>query len=280
MIKMYFEVIAENGVNKIVYRLTPNASASDAFVTSSVFMVDQDAALIDLVPEGTTTQGLMANLVPAPGASMKLVDKFGYERMFGNVAKDDKLVVTAEDGETTKTYYLQILGVESSILAYVLSDVYYVDQVEYFIRAIVSETTEVSEFIANLIPAPGASVKVMDSEGNENTGTLHEGDLLMVTASDGVTVVTYSIVFPTGFNNLDKNRILVYPNPASDRVTISGLERGDRIKVNNILGVLILDRTAVQDMEVIPMGGQRNGVYFITVTNSDKVIGRYKLILK
>ncbi len=75
----------------------------------------------------------MNNLVPAPGATMKLFDKLGYDRMFGRVMKDDKLVVTASDEVTTKAYYLQMLGDVSYSLAYVLSDVYTVNQVDYFI---------------------------------------------------------------------------------------------------------------------------------------------------
>ena len=86
--------------------------------------------------------------------------------------KDDKLVVTAQDEVTTRTYYLQMLGDVSYSLAYVLSDVYTVNQIDYTIWGYFDETTTVADFIANLTPAPGASVKVTDADGVENTGTL------------------------------------------------------------------------------------------------------------
>jgi hypothetical protein len=278
--QMFFEVVAEDGVTKIVYQLTPNAMETDAFVTSSVFEVDQEASLINLVPDGTAASGFLANLVPAPGATMQLIDKLGYERMFGNVVKDDKLVVTAQDGVTTKTYYLQMLGDISYSLAYVLSNVYAVDQVIYSIAGAFDETTSVADFIANLTPAPGASVMVTDADGVENTGTLVKGDKLVVTSGNGANIVNYSIDFPTGIDNQNQNSINIYPNPASDRVTISGLMSGNRIKVNNIMGVLVLDKTAQLDKEVISLQGQRYGIYFITVSNADGIVGRYKLILK
>jgi len=277
--KMYFEVIAQSRRNKVVYQLTPNATSSDAFVTSNVFIVDQETSLIDLVPDGTTTLGLLSNLIPAPGATLRIIDKLGYDRMFGNVVKDDKLVVTSEDSTTTKTYYLQMLGNANSV-AYVLSEVYTVDQLSYSISGDITPTTEVSDFIDNLLPAPGASVKVTDANGVENTGTLHVGDLLVVTAGDGVTQVTYTIGILTSVDDPDRAAVKVYPNPATDKFSISGLQHGDRIRVNNVLGALVLDRNAQQDIEVIQMRGQRNGMYFITVSNNDKVIGRYKLILK
>ncbi len=278
--KMYFEVVAEDRVTKIVYQLVPNAMETDAFVTSSVFEVDQEASLINLVPDGTAASGFLANLVPAPGATMKLIDKLGYERMFGNVVKDDKLVVTAQDGVTIKTYYLQMLGDISYSLAYVLSDVYTVNQLTYGIWGYFDESTTVADFIANLTLAPGASVKVTNADGVENTGTLVIGDKLVVTSGNGANIVTYSIDFPTGIDNQNKNSISIYPNPTSDRITISGLMSGNRIKVNNIMGVLVLDRTAQLDKEVISLQGQRYGIYFITVSNADGIVGRYKLILK
>jgi hypothetical protein len=277
---IFFEVIAENGINKIVYQLTPNALESDAFVTSSVFDVDQEASLINLVPNGTSAIGFLAYLVPSPGATLQIIDKLGYERMFGTVVKDDKLVVTAMDEVTTKTYYLQMLGDVSYSLAYVLSDAYAVNQVTYGIWGWFDETTTVAAFIANLTPAPGASIMVTDADGVENTGTLAMGDKLVVTSGNGLNIVNYSIDFPTGIKNQNQNSINIYPNPTSDRVTISGLMSGNRIRVNNIMGVVVLDRTAQLDKEVISLQGQRYGIYFVTVSNADGIVGRYKLILK
>jgi hypothetical protein len=211
---------------------------------------------------------------------MQLIDKLGYERMFGRVIKDDKLVVTALDTVTTKTYYLQMLGDVSYSLAYVLSDVYVVNQIEYTIWGYFDETTTVADFIANLIPATGASVMVTDADGVENTGTLAMGDKVVVTSGNGANIVNYNISFPTGINNQNQNSINVYPNPTSDRVTISGLMSGNRIRVNNIMGVVVLDKTAQMDKETISLQGQRYGIYFITVSNADGVVGHYKLILK
>jgi nitrous oxidase accessory protein NosD len=72
--------------------------------------------------------------------------------------------------------------------------------------------------------------------------------------------------------------IRIYPNPSQGMVEISGLEAGNRIKVYNTLGALVLETPAMQSREVISLDNQSSGIYYIVISNSDSVIGRYKLI--
>jgi hypothetical protein len=276
---MFFEVVAEDGVTKIVYQLTPTME-SEAFVTSDVFDIDQQLSLISLVPDGIGTTGLLGNLVPAPGATMQLIDKLGYDRMFGRVMRDDKLVVTSMDETATKTYYMQILDEIALSLAYVVSDVYMVDQQAFKIAGPYGESLTVADFIANLVAAPGATVLVTDADGVENTGILAPEDKVVVTSGNGEIIVNYTLDFLSGIDNQNQNSITIYPNPASDRVTISGLMSGNRIRVNNIMGVTVIEKVAQTDKEVVSLQGQRYGMYFVTVSNADGIVGRYKLILK
>lgn len=280
--QIFVSVVAEDGVTKIVYQLKPNASNSDAFVTSDVYKVDQDNAIIELIPQGTTVYGLFRYLTPAPGATFILVDKFGFERTIGNVVKDDKLVVTAADGTTTKTYYISMLDVKVNYLAYVLSSLFEVDQVNFVITVQNYFTTRpVSELVSHLVPAAGATIKIMTSSGSENTGTLNNTDVVVVTAADGVTQAQYALNVVTAVDKVTGPvAISVYPNPTSDVVNISGIETGNRISVYNMLGQQLFEKVASQNIVSISMSGHPSGVYFIQVNNNTKVLGRYKLILK
>lgn len=279
---VWFEVVAEDGVTKITYQLMPLGDETDAYVTSAVFEVDQNAQLIKLIPEGTTVRALLGNLVPATGASWVLLDKLGYERTEGMVVQDDQLVVTAADGVTTNTYYLSMLGGTATYLAYVVSDVYTVDQDMLTISG--SEVTgaiSVSDFLGNLIPAEGASVEVQDNTGAGKAGAdfLADEDQLQVTAGNGVNVVVYAIELDhTSIDAPGLSELSIYPNPTTDQFFIEGLEPGLKVRVYNAVGVALRNITAYSSVEQISLDDQPNGMYYITISNGDDVLGRYKVI--
>jgi hypothetical protein len=278
---IFLEVIAEDNSTKIVYQLKPDVMNSGAFVTSNIYDVNQETSLITLVPENTTIFGLLKYLIPAPGATLKVIDKLGFVRTIGPVAKDDQIVATSEDGLTEKIYDLQLLNLEYNFnLAYVLSDVYRVDQDQLIITGNINTLGSVRSFLENLIPAEKATLKVIDINGTANTGTLAITDKLVVTAGDGVTTVTYSLGDNTGVKNQNSSLITVYPNPSAGIVNVSGLRTGNRFVVTNMLGQQILDRLALQNTEAINLSGQPSGLYFITVKNNDQIVGRYKLIMQ
>ncbi len=278
---IYFEVIAEDGVTEITYQLVPTAEASDAFVMSEVYSVDQATSLISLVPMGTTAPSMLSNLIAPPGATVVIVDKLGDERTMGDVYKDDQVIVTAADGETTRTYYMSMLE-EETFLAYVVSEMYDVDQQEGMISGSgVTGSTTLTDFYNNLTPAPDATMVVLNQAGEENTtGDLDEGDYLMVTAGDGVTVTYYEITLDYTGVDFEDAGINIYPNPSTGIINVAGLTQGTRIHVYNSVGVRLRDIKVHQAHEVISLDDQPAGIYFIVVSDEENVVGRYKLLLK
>ena len=103
---IFFEVVAEDNVTRMVYQLQPNTSESDAFILSDIYEVSQLDNLIHFVPRGTNFQAFLSNIIPSLGASLKLVDKMGFERIYGNIREDDKVVVTSADGKNTRIYFI------------------------------------------------------------------------------------------------------------------------------------------------------------------------------
>lgn len=284
--QIFFLVTAEDGATQISYQLVPNSAATDAFVISEVYMVDQENMDISLIPEGTTVASFYSNVIPAAGASIVLKDKAGFERTLGNIYFDDTLHVTAADGVTMAKYSLTELVRDTIYNAIVRSNVYDVDQGSLAIDGgkNIADTTLVSEVLSNLIPSRNAVITILDSDQNEKDpgDKMVEGDIVMVVSGDGVTVRYYSItvVSTVSVESQLTPEILIYPNPSSGRVHISGLEINNRIQIFNTLGQMVHDRMAYNNEEVITMDGEQSGVYFVVVSDKNERLGHYKLIIQ
>jgi len=279
---IYLSVVAENGVTEIIYQLIPATSDADAFVLSDVYSVVQKDLLIELVPRGTRVSAFASNLVPNTGATMKLVNKAGQVRTDGEVADDDKVVVTSKDGSVTKTYFISKLSTaatpETTYLAYILSNVYAVDQVVYIVAGVDGKET-VSNFLTKVSPSAGASVAVVDSKGVVKiNGDINGGDKVMVTSADGKMMVYYTFGTLTSANNLEANNIELYPNPTNGEINVSGVKAGQRIQVYNSVGAAIREINVQSSIERISLRNQPAGMYMIVVSDNSKLIGRYKAL--
>jgi hypothetical protein len=280
--KVYFEVVAEDGVTKITYQIFPDTKPAEAYVMSDIYFVDQAKALIQFVPRGSTVKTLLSNLFPAPGATVKVVDKAGIQRTSGGLYQDDMVVVTSKDGKVTKIYYLDMLQtqfVSTAYLAYVLSDLLTVDQLNKMISKPLADSPAAA-FLAKLTPAFGATMKIYNKTGVPSTTTvLKRGDVLRVTSADGKVVNNYVLELDgTAIDQLENGLISVYPNPTSGEINISGVKAGNRIRVTNLLGSSLLDRIASSSLEVVSIDNQPSGLYFITVSNAERVVGNFKLV--
>jgi len=214
---------------------------------------------------------------------MKVVDKMGFERTEGGIYEDDKVVVTSGNGSVTRVYHLSMLPTlyipEATYLAYVLSNVYAVDQVGYVIGG-PSASTPLTDFYSKITPAMGATAVVVDIDGNKRTsGDLNDGDMLKVTSQDGRIVVMYNLdIDITSADKLAEGRIQVYPNPTSGQVNIQGLEQGTRIQVFNQTGAMIRDVKTSRTLETISLDNQSAGMYLVVLTKDSRLLGQYKVI--
>ena len=281
--KIYFEVVAENGTTKILYQLKPTTNLSDAYVTSDVYSVDQFASLIQFVPGGTSVNSLIANVVPAAGAKIVVFDKAGFERTTGDVYRDDKLVVTSADGKTTKAYYFSMLNLSKSginnYFAFVISDDYWVDQVNYEITG--PATPSISAFRDKLYPSFGATLSVIGKDGKVNsTGTFNKGDKLLVTAADGLTTATYNISVITKAIDVNAETIKMYPNPTDGRVIVQGLAKGNRVRVINAAGITLRDVIVDNSTDYVSLAAQPAGIYVFVISNGDQFINIQKIVKK
>jgi hypothetical protein len=279
---IYLYVVAENGMTTIVYQLIPNGTASDAFILSDIYNVKQKEMLIEYVPRGTNVQTLLSNLVASTGGTLKLVNKWGQDRVDGGVADDDKVVVTSADGSVSKAYFISKLANDATpdtkYLAYILSNVYMVDQVGNKVEGVAGDEP-VGDFLTNISAAAGATAMVVDMNGNEKlTGDIDKEDMVKVTSADGKIVVYYTFGTLTSNQTVSDEGIELYPNPTSGDINISGVKDGYRILIYNSVGSVIRDINVQNSIERISLKDQPAGMYMVVIRDGNSLIGRYKSI--
>ncbi|HPR32630.1 MAG TPA: T9SS type A sorting domain-containing protein [Prolixibacteraceae bacterium] len=279
--RIFIEVIAQNGTTKITYQLQPNASASDAYVLSNVYDIDQVAALIKLLPDGTNVPSFFGNLIPAPGATLMLKNKLGQERQAGTIYKDDQLVVTAQDGVTQKVYSLKLLSQtqkERRAFAYSQALSYTVNQTSRSIRVIGVGIT-VAQFSDSIFVSEGASFVVLNADRTPKTGNeIVTGDIVVVTSQDGTVTRTYSIFLSSAAYTVSKGNIRLYPNPTTGELTLQGVESGNTIHIFNAAGKRVVIMNAHSEFEKASLHNQPSGLFMVVIHDGTKVIERFKVI--
>ncbi len=85
----------------------------------------------------------------------------------------------------------------------------------------------------------------------------------------------YSIVRQVSFNQSD---ISIHPNPASNYVTIDGLNSGESIKMYDAAGRMIKELKPAQASVTIDLDGLNNGLYNIHITGNNGTIISRKIV--
>jgi hypothetical protein len=262
------EVTSENSENTITYELAIDEFTDDvAYLTSNIYDVNQEVQLVSLIPLGVRVPVLLSNLQANKGATVIVVDKVGSERTAGNVAVDDNILVTSPDGTVTKIYWLSFMGQRQGTLAYVTSDVLVVDQEQLTISGI-PKNTPLNIFMGLVTPAPFATINVYDAEGTLVTsGNIGEGFTLKVTSGDNTKTVEYDLSVLVTIPNTEIELVKIYPNPATDQITIEGLRENSTVTITSILGnkVKVLNSMNIHNA-TISVGDLPAGIYLITIT--------------
>jgi hypothetical protein len=265
----FLEVIAQNN-SKITYELLPEVTSSDAWLSSNKYTVNQENKVIYNVPEGISVEVFMGNIFAAGGASIELLDKAEFSRDSGYISLDDIIRVTSEDASTVVDYTLRFIGFELSGEAFVTSDIYDVNTDEASIGS-VPAYTDVSVFLGNVKPAPGAIMVLKDAAGAEKeSGEMLTGDVLVVTSEDGLNTVNYivDVLLSTELSLLES--VKVYPNPVNTVLNITGLEKQTKVELISITGqVLRVEQTSDQTY-VMDMSNQESGYYILRISDKDQ----------
>lgn len=76
--------------------------------------------------------------------------------------------------------------------------------------------------------------------------------------------------FVTAVNDLVPDDLSVYPNPASDRLFISGLDKPATVKIYTTNGILVVSEVLNKNVNEIPISKLEDGVYIVKITSENK----------
>lgn len=195
-------------------------------------------------------------------------------------ASDRKTVVTvtAPDGMTTETYSvefnvlpnndatLQELAVEDNTLDPDFSPIVFDYEVE-----LPAGTTETPTVTA----APNdvnASVEIRDAIDVTSDVAASRTTTVVVTAEDGETKLTYSILFNRSTISVDPTKageFEIYPNPATDQIFIKSGIRIAKVTVSNVTGEVLINKEIHADHVNLNISELDAGYYIIRIESNE-----------
>ena len=82
----------------------------------------------------------------------------------------------------------------------------------------------------------------------------------------------------TNIENNSNSKITLYPNPASDFITISGIEGTSKIILTNEIGLIV--QQSIIDNNILTLENLKSGVYFYTISQNNTTITTGTIIIK
>jgi len=79
--------------------------------------------------------------------------------------------------------------------------------------------------------------------------------------------ISVSYAGSMGINSIDKKAIVIYPNPATDFITISGLQNNEKLDFYTVDGQLLFTHKTTKETEYITVSHIPTGMYFVKTGN-------------
>lgn len=115
-----------------------------------------------------------------------------------------------------------------------------------------------------------ATVVVTDATDVTSAEDADRTTTIVITAEDGVTELTYNILFNVAGTSVTDLNIenLIYPNPATSMLYINLSVEIDRVEIYNVTGSRVLTQEDITT-EAVDISSLNSGLYFISVYDVD-----------
>ena len=117
-------------------------------------------------------------------------------------------------------------------------------------------------------------------EIDPSTALVHAGEYYVTQTVDGCESLSFKITAndPLGIENISKNNVVIYPNPVTDLLIVSGETTISKVVVVNLLGQSVIAQDA-NDTEVsVNMDSLGAGTYFVQVHAVSGAMTSFKVV--
>ncbi len=171
----------------------------------------------------------------------------------------NKLKVTVYNGDTADINYPVVMVVDTSG-----DTVGNINESAYFFQHLAGDT------LLHVIPT------TLDSLSTGFTCTVYVTDQI----SDSTCSFSYPMICTVGINEMAvSTKFKIFPNPASEIVTIESDQVIERITVCNILGERVLSKQVSNKREQVNISELPKGIYFVTSV-SEGIFFTQKLVIE
>ena len=223
------------------------------------------------------------NSCSATGSGTRNAQGGGIYNNYGIVANCCVANNTLPSGSSKSGGGIYNYGSSSSGMAYVYCSTIvnnstsniktYNDSTDFFYNCIVDETDMTQFLNANMNDYHlQAGSKYIDAGSLDNLPAWLTGGTDLAgkprTHDGKISVGAYEYDWSlTGMKETPLSKTVVFPNPAIDEITVSGLQSGETISVYNISGQQMFMRKATGETEQFAVGHLPAGIYFVKISS-------------
>ena len=135
-------------------------------------------------------------------------------------------------------------------------------------------TQDNPQMVVLAIPKPGYAFAYWEDRMNGQTMVHKDGNNTdnprTLILEDGMTLIAHFTKSTTGIQDgtAENNAVKIYPNPAKNQITISGLEQPMDIQIFNTAGQTVKRYNRVSESIVINIQELSKGMYFVRIGNN------------
>jgi hypothetical protein len=117
---------------------------------------------------------------------------------------------------------------------------------------------------------------------NQSYTPVSNGNYALKATGNGCTDTSACFnIFDLGISEQDNQLVMIYPNPATDLITINtGTVGNGTVVITDVLGREVLAVTFISNTTTIPLNNMENSTYFVQVFNSDGALIAVRKLVK